>query len=354
MLALLAAGCASQPVLAPQLPEGRQAAPVELTATPFFAQEQYQCGPAALATVLGASGVAVTPKALVERVYVPARKGSLQVEMLAASRRYGRLPYVIPRRLSALLAEVRGGHPVLVLQNLAFNVWPVWHYAVVIGYRPQSDELVLRSGVRRREVVSAARFLATWERAERWGMVLLRPGQLPAEPRRTAYLEAAAALEAVGQTDAARRAYQAALRLWPQSAIAWLGLGNTRYAEGDLDAAETAYREFLRRNPASPIGHNNLGQVLADQGCYRAALTEIETGLGELGAESELRDVLTETRAQILAHRSAGSEPPGCAALRSRAAGAGQPPARTMVSLTTLETVWISPPVLERYLRTWK
>ena len=64
---------------------------VELAGVPFFPQDDYQCGPAALATVLAHSGVRVTPEALVPQVYLPARHGSLQVEMLAAARRHDRV-----------------------------------------------------------------------------------------------------------------------------------------------------------------------------------------------------------------------------------------------------------------------
>ena len=65
ILAALAAlsGCAS---LMPQTKELAKGLPaglpekVELTGTPFFPQTEYQCGPAALATVLNAAGVKVT------------------------------------------------------------------------------------------------------------------------------------------------------------------------------------------------------------------------------------------------------------------------------------------------------
>src|SRR3569623_3188919 len=53
---------------------------VELAAVPFFPQERYQCGPAALATVLASSGAAVTADELAPQVYLPARQGSLQPE----------------------------------------------------------------------------------------------------------------------------------------------------------------------------------------------------------------------------------------------------------------------------------
>jgi hypothetical protein len=58
---------------------------------PFFAEQDHQCGPAALAMVLDATGDTVTPQQLVGSVFIPAREGSLPPEMLAAARRHGRL-----------------------------------------------------------------------------------------------------------------------------------------------------------------------------------------------------------------------------------------------------------------------
>lgn len=39
----------------------------ELTNTPFFPQQQYQCGPAALATALSAANIQVRPEQLTDR-----------------------------------------------------------------------------------------------------------------------------------------------------------------------------------------------------------------------------------------------------------------------------------------------
>ena len=50
-LASLLAGCADSPQLADGLPTAASRS-IELDATPFFPQEDYQCGPAALATLL--------------------------------------------------------------------------------------------------------------------------------------------------------------------------------------------------------------------------------------------------------------------------------------------------------------
>ena len=101
---------------------------VELTETPFFPQEEHQCGPAALATVLNYHQLAVTPAELTPQVYLPEREGSLQIELVAAARRYGMLAYPLRGNLSDLMTEVAAGNPVLVLQNLAFGWLPKWHY----------------------------------------------------------------------------------------------------------------------------------------------------------------------------------------------------------------------------------
>ena len=119
----------------------------ELVDTPFFPQDQrYLCGPESLAAVLQATGLAVTPPDLVPQVYVPGRQGSLQAEMLAATRRQGAVAYVLPPRLEALLREVAAGTPVVILQNLGLQWAPTWHYAVVVGYDLDEGLVLLRSG----------------------------------------------------------------------------------------------------------------------------------------------------------------------------------------------------------------
>jgi hypothetical protein len=53
--------------------------------------------------------------------------------MIGAARRHGRLAYLITGP-DSMFEEVAAGHPVIVLQNLGLSWYPVWHYAVVVGY----------------------------------------------------------------------------------------------------------------------------------------------------------------------------------------------------------------------------
>jgi tetratricopeptide (TPR) repeat protein len=300
VLPLLLAACAGRGPLLPAVGPGSDPV-VELVETPFFPQETHQCGPAALATVLVAAGRNATPAELSDRIYLPGRKGSLQLELLAATRRYGLIPYPLAPDPDALLAEVRVGRPVLVLQNLGLDALPAWHYAVVIGFDQEADTLVLRSGKVRREVLSARRFLATWRRAQSWAMVALRPGELPARPDRDRYLRAVAAAEAVGQVESALAGYRAALGRWPEEPTALLGYGNSLYGLQRRNEARAAYERLLEAHPRHVVGHNNLAQVLAEQGEYSRALALVERGLA-LSEEPELQRALRATRDEILQH----------------------------------------------------
>lgn len=272
---------------------------VELIEIPFHSQVTDQCGPAALATILNATDVSVTPEELSSHIYIPDRQGSLQLELLAATRHYRRIPYTVDPDVAALLTELQSGRPVLILQNLGVKYMPRWHYAVVVGYLPQDEQFVLRSGDKKRHLMGARRFIHAWQRAGYWGIVALRPGKLPANADPDKYLRSVAAIEAVGDTATAAAAYQAATDQWPTNGLAWLGLGNASYAEGELESARIAYRKLLEIEPGSAIALNNLSQVHADLGCYDDALTAIESALSAVEAGDPIVPYLRQTLEEL-------------------------------------------------------
>ena len=271
---------------------------VELETVPFFPQTDYQCGPAALATAMVFDGAAVTPDELVSKVYIPDRKGSLQIEMLAAPRRYGLVSWQLAPHLTDLLREVQAGHPVIVLQD--FGVWPIsaWHYAVVIGFDRATGKVVLRSGDKRRQELPFAVLEYTWRHSHYWAMVAVPPDQIAATASEASWLPAVAAMERVSSRDAARRAYQAALARWPGSVDAAVGLANVAYAEGDLASAERVLRAALAQQPKSALLLNNLAQVLLDQDRPAEALPLIDAAIAQGGPFSAAAE---QTRAQIRA-----------------------------------------------------
>ena len=243
----------------------------EIAGVPFHPQQEQYCGPAALATVLGWSGLPARQDAIAAAAYTPGREGTLGHDLVAAASRHGRLAVPVAG-LPALLREVAAGHPVLVLQNLGLDWYPQWHYAVVVAYDLGAGELALRSGAERRRVVALDTFARTWARADRWAIVALPPDALPASAGEAAVVRAAAGLERAGRAAEAAIAYDTILARWQGSLGAAIGRGNARYAAGDLDGAAAAYRAALDRHPDAAALWNNLADVLAAQGERDAAL----------------------------------------------------------------------------------
>ena len=295
----LLGGCAS---LVPQssklhdegMPEGLPKH-VELAEVPFFPQDDYQCGPAALATLLTSYGVKVTPEQLVPEVYLPERKGSLQVEMLAAARRHGLISYELRGGLEPMMREVAGGNPVILLQNLGIR--DGWHYAVAIGWDYDDGMLILRSGTDQRKEMRFPFNEIAWMRSGYWAMVALPPDRIPVTAEETRWLAAVAAFERVADPPLARTAYARFLERWPRDTNASLGLANALHALGDLKEAEGVLRGAARHAPDSPIVLNNLAQTLSDQGRDEEALPIIERAAAKPGP---FADAIRQTHAEIL------------------------------------------------------
>lgn len=299
-------GCAS---LVPQTMGLRDAWPAgvamraELVDVPFFAQEENQCGPAALATSLGHAGMNVAPEKLAEMVYLPLRQGSLQTEMLAAPRRLDMVSYQLAPRFDDLLREVAAGNPVIVLQDI--GIWPMtdWHYAVVVGFDYGLGELYLRSGRTKRLAIPFTIFELSWRKGKYWAMVTVPPGRIPATAANDAYLDAIAAMERVAAPQAARTAYAAHLERWPGNVAASIGLANQHYAVGELAAAERVLRAAFDRHPESVAVTNNLAQTLSDMGRNVEAMELL--GKVALPADSPLKPAVDDTRA-LIARRLSG------------------------------------------------
>ena len=299
LLAVLVTGCAGVPEARRDF--GNLESAVELPEVPFYPQERYQCGPAALATLLESSGVRTSPDTLTTQVYLPGRKGSLQIELLAATRAAGRIPYPVDGTMAAVSAELRAGRPVLVLQNLGTGWYPRWHYAVLVGVDPVTNDVILRSGTTRRHITAVDTFVRTWERGEYWGFVALSPGELPEQVDQGRYFQAVADVEATGHHQAAMAGWQAALGLWPESKTAELGVANAAYALGDYPAAESVYRRLLANDPAMLSARNNLAFALAGQGRGDEALAEISAVLEMVAEDDRLRPQFEASYRELLA-----------------------------------------------------
>ena len=287
ILSCLSIACASSPQSRllidnpPDIP-----ARVELTEVPFFPQQEYHCGPAALASIFTYHGTEVEPDQIADLIYIPGLKGSLQTEVVAATRQFELLPVQLDGTLESLLREIAAGNPVFVLQNLGLDSVPVWHYEVVIGYDFAERAVILRSGLNPRILRPFSVFEQTWKRAGYWALAIVDTHHIPDSVEVGAYLETVIAMEQVGRIESAHQAYNTALQRWPDSMLAHSGFGNTAYALGDFVTAASAYLAALEINPDKAQLWNNYAYTLAQLGRHEASMQAIQKAI-ELEPDSQ-------------------------------------------------------------------
>lgn len=301
---LLLVACSSVPALPPATLN--DLADTRKLDVPFVAQQAYYCGPAALSAVANYRDIHIDQQSVADMSFVPERKGSLTVDMQAAGRRIGLLPYPLAPKFEDLLRELNAGNPILVLQNLGLSWWPQWHYAVAVGYDLRSSTLLLHSGEKAYYQLGFATFAATWARAKHWARVLVPASVMPVTAMPVSYLKSAHAFEETGDIERAMDFYQRAVNEWPGSVLAWLALANAAYAQGDFTGAINSYERALAVAPERASVWNNYAYALHANGCSQLAID----ALGRALALAPQDENISNSRDDLL-QRPGGRAPSG-------------------------------------------
>lgn len=230
------------------------------------------------------------------RTLIPAKGGTLQVELVSTARANGLLVYPLEPTFDALLAELGKQHPVIVLVNRGYAWYPFWHYAPVTGYDKEKRTVLMHFSDRPNEAVPLSTFSALWKRSGHWGVVLLPPGHLPVSASPERFLRAAYDLEKTGMRDEAITAYQSALQRWPKDIAIHFALANAYYHSGRFIQAEQSYRKLLSLEPAHPLALNNLADLLCRTGRPKEALRVIGKAETE---DAGMQTILRSTRQEI-------------------------------------------------------
>jgi tetratricopeptide (TPR) repeat protein len=181
------------------------------------------------------------------------------------------------------------------MQNLALPRAPVWHYAVVVGYSADENRFVLRSGEEERRQERAARFLRSWDLADRWGFVAVRPGEIPVTSEPDSYMRVLVGAAEQLEPSALGQAYTAALTRWPDDPFVLFLTASKEHAADHLAPAESLYRRLLAIDPAHAAARNNLANVLLERGCLEEAAREARAALASAGPDGEFADAIAGT-----------------------------------------------------------
>jgi tetratricopeptide (TPR) repeat protein len=210
--------------------------------------------------------------------------------MAVATRRHEMLPYKLDPQLTSLFTEIAAGNPVLVLQNLSFEWYPQWHYAVAVGYDLDQHEIILRSGTSRRWVTPIDVFERTWQRADYWALVILPVNEVPRTAQPLSYLQTVYAFEETGNTGIAQKAYQSAAKQWPDSNITWTALGNMALLNKDWQQSVTAFQTAVALDRKSITSWNNLAYALHSYGCGEQSKQALQCALKIAPDDENLHD----------------------------------------------------------------
>lgn len=295
LLALLLSAC-----MTPQALDLRVQPPqsAELSSVPFYAQRQYECGPAALAMVMTHLGSAVTPEELAPSLYIPGREGTLTDELVAQSRLRGFVPERLAPDLRVIAQAVADGSPVIVFQNNGLFWYPIWHYAVVIGVDAVRGEVILRSGEQQRLVLTWSVFDRTWSRSGRWAIRLLPvQAEWPASVSSSVVTRQLLVMAKTAAPELALAGLRRGLQRWPEEVSLWLALAQVSEQKAGLVSAERVLREGLTALPESPWLLNNLADVLIRSGRPQPALALAQRAVLQLDR--------AETRATLAAAEAA-------------------------------------------------
>lgn len=111
---------------------------------PFFKQDQYDCGPAALACVYNFLGVKQDPQEISDRVFSRQNKGSLNLQMLIDARRQGLVATMYSGSFEKIKQAVDDKTPLILM--LAEDEDSL-HYVVVVGYEGEDlSSIIVHDG----------------------------------------------------------------------------------------------------------------------------------------------------------------------------------------------------------------
>lgn len=140
---------------------------------PFYPQEDYRCGPAAMASVLNFWHREVDPAEVSRNIFSTSARGTLTIDMVVYAQKMGFRAEHMRGTLPSLRHAIDSGTPAIVLVDYGVSLFQANHFMVVTGYT--EDGVIVHSGRNRDAFIPYEKFLSVWQRADNWMLLIRKP-----------------------------------------------------------------------------------------------------------------------------------------------------------------------------------
>jgi len=277
------AGCATSytyRVSPPSAPETYES--VYLEDVPSVAQTAYQCGPAALESVIRYWGGNADAGSIGKTLYKSGTRGVFNFSLAQYMKTIGFWSEIHEEPGEEGLKQwLRKGVPPIVMLDSG-TLWArTYHFVVLKGFDDRSEIFYANTGVLETQAIHYGEFERRWKKADTWSLIVSPPEKVDWELDETQSIEMALIFEKNGNLNQAERWVESALNKNPGSLTAKFNLANIYSKSNRSEQAKIIYKELLNTNPNRQEISNNLAWIYYEEGRYEDALKVILTAFNK-------------------------------------------------------------------------
>jgi len=154
---------------------------VLLSDVPFIQQDDFQCGPSALAMVINywdikmGTGRNISLEKIIEDIYSPTARGVLGLDLEIYARKMGFATQRYAGSIDDVKRRINEGIPLILLVDYGISSYQRNHFLVTTGYI--KGAIIVNSGRRKHEIIHEEKFKRIWKKTDFWTL-LIRPSPL--------------------------------------------------------------------------------------------------------------------------------------------------------------------------------
>ena len=247
------------------------------------AQTAYQCGPAALGSVLHYWGRNEDADTIGSALYRPGTLGVLNFTLATYAKDLGFWAEMPQADEPDLKEWIRRGIPPIVMLDTGALWARNYHFVVLRGFNDREQIYYANTGQPDTQAIPYAELRKRWGSPGKWCLIVCPARRVRWEGDAARDRELAFFLERSGDLALAGHWYRASLRKDPDNDIAKFDLGNIYLKTGRWNRAEKIYSELLRKGSLSgrpgigeSVLYNNLAWVYLRQGLPSDAARTVE------------------------------------------------------------------------------